>query len=96
MVTPKLNDEHLVHMPLEDFEQLLETAAERGARKAMADVGLDGEHAAQDIRALRGLLEAFNTAKRTIWQTAIKMFTTALILALVTGAAVHFKLFGAK
>jgi Family of unknown function (DUF6127) len=96
MVTPKLNLDGMVHMPLDDFEHLLEQAAERGARKAMADVGLDGEHAADDIRALRGLLEAFNTAKRTVWQTIVKMATTALIIALVTGAAMHFKLFGSK
>ena len=95
MVTPKLHD-GMIHMPMDDFEQLLENAAERGARKAMSDVGLDGEEAATDIRALRGLLEAFNTAKRTVWQTAVNMATTALIIALITGAAMHLKLFGAK
>ena len=95
MVTPQLHD-GMIHMPMDDFEQLLENAAERGARKAMSDVGLDGEEAATDIRALRGLLEAFNTAKRTVWQTAVNMATTALIIALITGAAMHLKLFGAK
>jgi len=93
MVTPVINN-GMVSMPLHDFEKLLETVAERGARKALADVGLDGEQAADDIRALRGLLDAFNTAKQTAWQTMVKMLTIALVLALMTGAAIHFKLFG--
>ncbi len=86
----------MVVMPREEFEKLLEQAAERGARRALADVGLDGEDAASDIRELRGLLEAFNTAKHTAWQTLIRITTTGLILALMAGAAVKLKLFGGQ
>jgi hypothetical protein len=39
-----------VSMPLDEFEELLELAAERGARRALADVGLVDENAAGDIR----------------------------------------------
>ena len=39
-----------VTMPLEELEALLELAAERGARRALADVGLVDENAAQDVR----------------------------------------------
>ena len=46
------------------------------------------------IRELRGLLEAFNTAKRTAWQTLVRMVTTGFILALVAGALIKLKLFG--
>ena len=60
----------------------------------MTDVGLDGESAAADIRELRGLLEAFNTAKHTAWQTLVRMVTTGFILALVAGALIKLKLFG--
>ena len=75
---------------------MLGRAAERGARRALADVGLDGEDAASDIRELRSLLEAFNTAKHTAWQTLIRITTTGLILALMAGAAVKLKLFGGQ
>ncbi len=81
-------------MPFEEFEQLLEEAAGRGAKRAMADVGLDGEDAAADIRELRGLLDAFNTAKQTAWQTVVKIVTTGFVLALVAGALIKLKLFG--
>ena len=64
MSPPTLQD-GMVVMPRDEFEELLARAAERGARRALADVGLDGEDAAHDIRELRGLLEAFNAAKHT-------------------------------
>ncbi|WP_317705562.1 DUF6127 family protein [Methylomarinovum caldicuralii] len=95
MTPPNMRD-GMVVMPREEFEKLLEQAAERGARRALADVGLDGEDAAHDIRELRGLLEAFNTAKHTAWQTLIRITTTGLILALMAGAAVKLKLFGGQ
>jgi len=93
MNRPAIRD-GMVVMHADDFEQLLENAAQRGAKKALADVGLDGENAASDIRALRSLLEAFNTAKLTAWQTVIRMVTTGFVLALVAGAVIKFKIFG--
>jgi hypothetical protein len=84
----------MVTMPKDEFEELLERVAERGARAALSDVGLDGENAANDIRELRGLLEAFNTAKHTAWQTVIKLVTTGFLLALVAGALIKLKVFG--
>jgi len=93
MNRPAIRD-GMVVMPADDFEQLLENAAQRGAKKALADVGLDGENAASDIRALRSLLEVSNTAKLTAWQTVIRMVTTGFVLALVAGAVIKFKIFG--
>lgn len=92
MNTPTTRD-GWVSMPFEEFEQLLEEAAGRGAKRAMADVGLDGEDAAADIRELRGLLDAFNTAKQTAWQTVVKIVTTGFVLALVAVALIKLKLF---
>jgi len=93
MSPPTLQD-GMVVMPRDEFEDLLARAAERGARRALADVGLDGENAAHDIRELRGLLEAFNTAKHTAWQTVIRLVTTGFLLALVAGAVIKLKVFG--
>jgi hypothetical protein len=33
-------------------------------------------------------------AKRTAWQTVVRLITTGLILALIAGVAIKFKLFG--
>ena len=84
----------MVTMPHDDFEQMLERAAERGARHALHEVGLDGEDAAHDIRELRNLLDAFNEAKKTAGLTMVKMLVTGLVLALMTGSLIKLKLFG--
>ena len=48
-MTPPAGDGPRITLPESDFEALLERAAEKGARRALADVGLDGEHAAEDV-----------------------------------------------
>jgi hypothetical protein len=83
-----------VTMPQADFEQMLERAAERGARHALHEVGLDGADAAHDIRELRNLLDAFNEAKKTAGLTIIKMVVTGLVMAILTGTLIKLKLFG--
>ena len=84
----------MVSMPHDDFEQMLERAAERGARHALHEVGLDGEDAAHDIRELRNLLDAFNEAKKTAGLTIIKMVVTGLVMAILTGTLIKLKLIG--
>ena len=85
-----------VNLPLThaQFEELLEGAAERGAKKALAAVGLDDEHAADDIRGLRGLLKAY----RTVQMGALKQLGQTIILlmagAFVAWAGVKFKIIG--
>ena len=93
MNRPTIGDGHIV-MPEAEFEQLLELAAERGALKALEDVGLDGDDAAVDIRDLRSLLGSLRLAKRTAVQTTVRLVTTGILLALMAGIAIKLKLFG--
>jgi len=81
-------------MPEDEFEVILARAAEKGARNALVDVGLEGPEAAVDIRDLRTLLASLRMARRTAWQTIIRLITTGLLLALIAGVAVKFKIFG--
>lgn len=78
----------------EDFEDLLDRAAERGAERVLSHLGLENGSAAKDIRELRDLLEAWRDARRTAWQTTIKVVTTAILAALLVGAAIKLKLVG--
>ena len=94
METTQGERRRMVTLPQEEFEAMLERAAERGARHALHEVGLDGEDAAHDIRELRNLLDAFNEAKKTAGLTIIKMMVTGLVLALMAGALIKLKLFG--
>lgn len=93
MNRPTVGDGHIV-MPEAEFEQLLERAAETGARRALQEVGLDGDDAADDIRDLRSLLGCMRLAKRTAVQTVVRLITTGILLALMAGIAIKLKLFG--
>ena len=84
----------MVTIPQEEFEAMLERAAERGARHALHEVGLDGEDAAHDIRELRNLLDAFNEAKKTAGLTIIKMLVTGFVMVLLAGTVLKLKVFG--
>ncbi len=78
----------------DDLDELLTRAAEKGAERALAALGLDNGHAAKDIRDLRGLIEAWRQARQTAWQTTIKVVTTGILSALLVGAAIKLKLMG--
>ncbi|WP_370625002.1 DUF6127 family protein [Solemya velum gill symbiont] len=86
----------MVVMPKDEFESLFNNAAERGAERVLAHLGLENGHAARDIRELRDLLEAWRDARRTAWQTVIKVATTGILATLLLGAAIKLKLFGGQ
>ena len=86
--------ENMLLFRKEDFDDLLDRAAERGAERVLAHLGLENGHAARDIRELRGLIEAWRDARRTAWQTAVKVITTGILAALLVGAAIKLKLMG--
>lgn len=77
-----------------ELEALLQQAAERGARQLLDQLGLRNGHAAQDIRELRDLLEAWRDARKTVWRTAVRVMTTGVLVALLLGTAIKLKLIG--
>jgi hypothetical protein len=93
-----MNDEtqqpSVLSMRQEDLDELLTRAAERGAERALACLGLENGHAARDIRDLRGLIDAWREARRTAWQTTIKVLTTGVLAALLVGIAIKLRLMG--
>jgi len=93
-MTPSRSDQGFVRMPDAEFEAILTRAAEKGAKRALADVGLDGEDAALDVHGLRTLLDSIRFIRRTAVQTAVRMITTAIMLALLAGIAIKLRLFG--
>ena len=72
------------------IESVAERAAEEGARKALAKLGLHDEDAAEDMRELRGLLEGWRDAKKAVLQTVMRSLTTMLLGALAAGLAVKY------
>jgi hypothetical protein len=72
-----------------ELELLLQKAAECGAKKALHDIGLHDEDAANDMRELRGILDTWRDTKATAWKTFVGWFTKGLILLILAG--VYFK-----
>ena len=86
--------ENMILLRKEDFEELLNHAAERGAERVLSHLGLENGHAARDIRDLRDLIEAWREARHTAWQTFIRVLTTGILAALLVGFAIKLKLMG--
>jgi len=93
-MSPRRSGDGHLRMPDAEFEELLARAAEEGAKRALADVGLDGQEAAMDVRDLRALLASIRFVRRTAVQTTVHLITTGLILALLAGITLKLKVFG--
>jgi len=68
------------------LEAALDEAAERGAQKALAAIGLSDAAAGDDVRDLRDLIAGWRDVKRTVLQTVIRTLTAAVLGALAVGA----------
>ena len=93
-MTPKQNDVGDIRMSEIAFQAMLTRAAEAGAKRALADAGIDGKDAALDIRDLRSLLDCIRFVRRTAVQTAVHLITTGVMLALLAGIALKLKIVG--
>jgi hypothetical protein len=91
---PSEGDQPIKEVREPEFEAFLTRAIEEGAQRALADVGLDGDEAALDIRDLRSLVDCIRLVRRTAMQTAVRMITTGVMLALLAGIAIKLKIFG--
>lgn len=93
-MSPPTREDSNLRIPETEFEVMLARAAEAGAKRALADAGIDGKDAALDIRDLRSLLDCIRFVRRTAVQTAVRMITTGVMLALLAGIAIKLRIFG--
>ena len=64
----------------EELEAMLDRAAKRGAKEALASIGLLDENAHKDIADMRSLLDAWRETRMGVWGTVVKVSTTALLM----------------
>ena len=62
-----------------ELREVLREAAEWGARKALADLGLHDDAAGSDVKELRDLLDSWRATKRAAWSTTVKVLTTGFL-----------------
>jgi hypothetical protein len=77
-----------------ELQGLLEQASETGARRALAQLGLDDASAAKDMGELRELLSAWRDAKRSARKAAIGWVVRMVLALLLIGIAVRLGLPG--
>lgn len=82
----------MIRVEQSDLEQMLERAAEEGAKRALARVGLHDEKAGDDLNDLRKLLDSWRQAKRSVLDSVIKAVTKAVLIAMAVGVAFYLKL----
>lgn len=69
----------------EELKSMLREAAEFGAKRALADIGLHDDEAGSDVKELRGLLETWRDAKRTAFRTAVSWLTKGFLILIIGG-----------
>ena len=69
----------------DELEAMLDRSARRGAKEALRSIGLLDDDAHRDITEMRSLIEAWRDTRKSIWTTAIKV-TTVAVLTFIAGA----------
>lgn len=69
----------------EELKTMLREAAEWGAKRALADIGLHDDDAGDDVKELRGLLDTWREAKRTAFKTAVSWITKGFLIVIIGG-----------
>jgi hypothetical protein len=83
-----MGDDETITLTVVQLERAMANAAKLGAREALRELGLHDETAATDIRSLRGLLDAWRSARKTAYETTVRVVTTGLLAILAAGLAV--------
>ena len=68
-------------------QDMLREAAELGAERALARLGLDDANALGDLSELRQLLQAWRDAKASAWKAAIEWIVRGVLCLLLVGIA---------
>lgn len=79
-------------LPEDELEAFLDTVAERGAKKALARVGLHDEDAIRDVTELRGLLDSWRDVRKGAFTQLGKLMTLVILCGLLLLAGKHVNL----
>ena len=71
---------------------LAEESSQAGARRALAQLGLDDERARRDMDELRELLSAWRDAKRSAARAVVTWAVGVMLMLLLIGLAVRLRL----
>ena len=70
------------------LDMLIEKSAQRGARLALGELGLDDASAPQDLKDLRQLLTSWRRVRRETVQIAIRLGVQVMLLGMLAMATI--------
>ena len=68
---------------------IVEEASELGADRVLTRIGLEDDHAQNDIDELRELLDAWRSAKASAWKASVEWVVRGVLALLLIGIAVR-------
>lgn len=80
------NEPQLVSLSQDQLKVLIEAAAERGARKALHEVGLGDDYAAQNIQTLRSVAKTIEIFQSEFWKSLAKNAGRFIAILFMLGA----------
>lgn len=75
----------------DELDALLDKVARRAVKDILRELGLEAETAADDMREIRGLLEAWRDTKRTIRQSVVGVISKAFAGLVLVALAFYAK-----
>lgn len=75
----------------DELDALLERVAKRAVKDVLKELGLNEETAAEDMREIRSLLDAWRDTKRTVRQSVVSTLSRATVGFLIIAAAFYAK-----
>lgn len=76
------------HHDEQSLDMLIEKSAQRGARLALGELGLDDASASQDLKDLRQLLTSWRRVRRETVQIAIRLGVQVMLLGMLAMATI--------
>lgn len=75
----------------DELDALLERVAKRAVKDVLKELGLNEESAAEDMREIRGLLDAWRDTKRTVRQSIVSVISKAFAGLVLVALAFYAK-----
>lgn len=80
----------------DELDALLDKVARRAVRDVLKELGLEAETAAEDMREIRSLLDAWRDTKRTVRQSIVGVVSKAFAGLVLVALAFYAKDWVAK
>lgn len=80
----------------DELDALLDKVARRAVRDVLKELGLEADTAAEDMREIRSLLDAWRDTKRTVRQSIVSVITKAFAGLVLVALAFYAKDWVAK